>query len=57
MPMSSTPLLELAQAWLSSSSSGLMHLTFFDLDSDYFLILFLSFLMTESKCLPGIALQ
>ena len=39
-------MLELVQAWLSSLS-GLMYVTFFDLDSDYFLISFFSFLVTE----------
>lgn len=56
MPMSTFPLLELAQAWHSSSLPGLMYLTFFDLSLDYFDFV-LSFLVTESKCLPRISLR
>lgn len=47
MPLSTSPVFELVQAWLSSLS-GLMYVTFFDLDSDYFLIFFLFSLVTES---------
>lgn len=43
MPMNTSPLFELVPAWLSSSLSGLMSLTFFHLNSNYSLIFFFFF--------------